>query len=88
MEDQLHRWGERKRSLARPHRGTYRHAFVLDPTAVANTLDGVIRAGSSPRTLGLQIPAGHTITAEDVVETGRAMIQFGLPLAGAGDQGR
>jgi hypothetical protein len=60
--------------------------LVLDPTAVANALDGVIRAGSSPRTLGLQMPAGHTITAADVIETGRAMITFEPPLADADDQ--
>lgn len=53
----------------------------LDPAAVAEALNAVLRAGASPRTLGLRVPVGHVITADDVVRTGRAMVRFGPPLA-------
>lgn len=51
-------------------------ALEVDPAVVADAIDAIIRSGTSPRALGLRVPAGHTITAEDVVGTGRAMVRF------------
>ena len=52
----------------------------LDPAAVAEALNAVLRAGASPRKLGLRVPVGHVIRADDVIRTGRAMVRFGPPL--------
>lgn len=51
-----------------------------DPAAVARALDVVIGGGTSPRALGLRVPVGHTVTAADVVGTGRAMVRFSAPI--------
>ena len=48
----------------------------LDPATVARAIDLVIRAGTSPRTLGLRVPPGHIVTAGDVLRTRRAMVLF------------
>ncbi|MDP9222569.1 MAG: grhN, partial [Actinomycetota bacterium] len=63
----------RFRGLDEDHVGT----LELDPATVARALHAVIRAGTSPRALGLRVPAGHTVTADDVVRTRRAMVLFG-----------
>ncbi len=62
----------RWRGLDEEHEGT----LELDPAAVARAIDVVVRAGTSPRALGLRVPAGHTVTAADVVRTRRAMVRF------------
>ncbi|MEP6527394.1 MAG: hypothetical protein ABJA86_09530 [Nocardioidaceae bacterium] len=48
----------------------------LDPATVARAIDVVLRAGTSPRALGLRVSAGHTVTAGDVLRTRRAMVLF------------
>ena len=55
-----------------------RHVGKLerDHGAVAESLNRVIRAGTSPRTLGLRSPKGHTITADDVRRLDRSQIEF------------
>jgi hypothetical protein len=61
------------------HHGTLQSlhgVLVTDARAVADALNRLISAGTSPRTLGLWIPPGHRITAEDVARTRRAMIRF------------
>jgi hypothetical protein len=62
----------RFRGLDEDHVGT----LELDPATVAGALHAVIRAGTSPSALGLRVPAGHTVTAGDVVRTRRAMVLF------------
>jgi hypothetical protein len=61
------------------HRGTLqtlRGVLVTDAIVVAEALNVLISTGTSPRTLGLWVPPGHRITAEDVTHTRRAMIRF------------
>ena len=50
--------------------------LVLDATEVARVLGSVLDAGTAPRLLGLDIPAGHNPTPADVVAVRRAIIQF------------
>ena len=50
--------------------------LVTDPTEVASALESVLATGTSPRTVGLDVPAGHRVTAADVAAVGRAMIRF------------
>jgi len=61
------------------HRGTLHTlhgVLVTDALAVGDALNRLISAGTAPRTLGLWVPPGHRITAEDVAHTRRAMIRF------------
>jgi hypothetical protein len=50
--------------------------LVSDPRDVASALGAVIAGGTSPRALGLRVPAGHTITADDIARLGRGMVRF------------
>ncbi len=52
----------------------------LDAAAVAAGINTVLGAGSSPRALGLRVPSGQVVTADDVTRTGRAMVRFGPAL--------
>lgn len=61
------------------HRGsasTWRGHLVTGPAEVAGALNDVLAAGTPPRLLGLRVPAGHRLTAEDVTALGRAMVRF------------
>jgi hypothetical protein len=53
-----------------------RGTLVEDPTVVASALDSLITSGVAPRMLGLDVPKGHRITAEDARAVRRAMIEF------------
>jgi hypothetical protein len=50
--------------------------LVSDPGDIASALGGVIAGGTSPRALGLRVPAGHTITADDIARLGRGLVRF------------
>ncbi|MEO8540600.1 MAG: hypothetical protein ABI577_12750 [bacterium] len=50
--------------------------LITDPTQVADALNRVIDAGTSPKALALRIPKGHLVTPTDVVAVNRAMVQF------------
>ena len=76
---QLRRRGPGNRSLARPSQerlGT----LELDPVVIVDALNDVIRERDLASRSGLHVPAGSTVAAGDVVETGRAMVRFGPPL--------
>ena len=60
------------RGRRRPMIGT----LEADPAAVADTLRRLLASGTSPRTIGLTIPTGHTITAADVTAVRRAVVRF------------
>ena len=47
-----------------------------DPAIVAGVVNSLLRGGASPRSLALRMPAGHTLTADDIVHTRRALIRF------------
>jgi len=57
--------------------------LVMDPAQVAANLQSLFASGASPRSVGLDVPEGHTITASDVAAVNRAMISFGPQAAGA-----
>jgi hypothetical protein len=50
-----------------------------DPEAVAYCIAALVDRGTAPRALGLSIPEGHTITADDVRHSGRAVVRFTEP---------
>lgn len=50
--------------------------LVTDPEEVARTLRVVLAAGTSPGLIGLDVPAGHQVTAADVLAVGKAMVRF------------
>lgn len=50
--------------------------LVTDPAAVAAALRSMFANGSSPRSMGLDVPAGHTMTPSDVESVERAMIRL------------
>lgn len=61
------------------HRGSAssrRGHLVTDPAQVAGALNDVLASGTAPRSLGLRVPAGHRLTAEEVTALGRAMVRF------------
>ena len=62
--------------LHRGQRQTLTGTLDTDPARVANALGRLIDSGTSPRALGLNVPAGHSITATDVETIDRAMIRF------------
>jgi hypothetical protein len=43
---------------------------------VASALDSLITSGVAPRMLGLDVPKGHHVSAEDVKAVRRALIEF------------
>ena len=47
-----------------------------DPEAVARCIVALVEGGTAPRALGLSIPEGHTITADDVRSSDRAIVRF------------
>jgi hypothetical protein len=47
-----------------------------DPIVVAGVINTLLRGGASARSLALRMPADHTVTADDVVHTHRALIRF------------
>ena len=47
-----------------------------DPDSVARCIATLVGGGTAPRALGLSIPNGHAITADDVRSTGRAVVRF------------
>ena len=51
-------------------------ALVTDPATIAAVLQAMFATGISPRSMGLTVPAGHTITAADVVSVDRALIRL------------
>jgi hypothetical protein len=60
------------------HRGGTRMfsgTLITDPEVVARSLDALLTNGVAPRMLGLDVPKGHRITAEDVRTVRRAMIE-------------
>ena len=63
------------------HRGRRLHGtgmLVEDPERVARALQRVLDSGVSARQLGLRVPRGHRLTAEDIRATKRGMIRFDL----------
>jgi hypothetical protein len=50
--------------------------LVTDREAVATTLQSLLDSGTAPRELGLQIPKGHEVSADDVVAVDRAVIEL------------
>lgn len=60
------------RGRTQPMTGT----LVTDPAEVADVLMSVLAGGASPRSMGLGIPVGHTVSAADVVAVDRAVIRF------------
>lgn len=50
--------------------------LVTDPAAVADLLTDVLASGTKPGSVGLRMPAGHRLTAEDVAHHDRAAIVF------------
>jgi len=61
------------------HRGTdrtMRGVLETESTTVADALNHVIGDGSSGRALGLSVPPGQRISADDVVRLGRAFIRL------------
>jgi hypothetical protein len=67
--------------IAVAHRGRWSHGIarlVEDPEVVAAAMQRVIDGGTKPRTLGLDVPAGHRLQADDIRATGRGMITLDL----------
>ena len=50
--------------------------LVEDPEAVAQAFQTVFDEGAPPRALGLEVPDGHRMTAEDVRAVQRVMIRI------------
>ena len=50
--------------------------LVRDPAEVARVLNAIVATGKHGRPAGLKIPAGHTLTADDVRAVDRAMLRF------------
>ncbi|MEY2444334.1 MAG: hypothetical protein QOE00_914, partial [Ilumatobacteraceae bacterium] len=61
---------------SRGKKADYVGTLETDPHTVAGVINTLLVAGASPRALGLRMPPGHTITADDVVDTHRALIRF------------
>jgi hypothetical protein len=57
--------------------------LVDDPGTVADALRRLLDAGADARMLGLDMPAGHHVTADDVRAVRRAMIRLELPTSTA-----
>jgi len=50
--------------------------LVDDPDVVADRLTALVAAGTSPRSLGLKIAEGHTLTPADVRAVDRALVEL------------
>jgi hypothetical protein len=57
-------------------RRTATGTLVEDPEAVASAFQTVFDEGAPPRALGLDVPAGHRMTADDVRRVERVMIRI------------
>jgi hypothetical protein len=60
----------------RRRRGTAE--LVEDPEQVAAALRAIIAGGARPRTLGLRMPSGHVLDADDVRATRRTLLRLDL----------
>jgi hypothetical protein len=60
----------------RGHNSDFVGTLETDPTIVAGVINTLLRGGASARSLALRLPAGHTVTADDVMHTHRALIRF------------
>ena len=58
------------------HAASMTGTLVTDPAVVAQAIRGLLDAGAPPRTVGLDVPSGHAVTADDVVAVDRAMIEL------------
>ena len=58
------------------HAKTMTGTLVTDPAVVAQAIRGLLDAGAPPRAVGLDVPRGHAVTADDVVAVHRAMIEL------------
>jgi hypothetical protein len=61
------------------HRGRTRAmvgTLVTDPEVVARGLNAILAGGVKPSTLGLQVPDGHVLTADDVRAVRRVLIEL------------
>ena len=63
----------RNRGRVRPVVGT----LVRDPDAVAALIRRIIADGTRPAMIGIRMPAGHEVVAEDVAAIDRCAISFG-----------
>jgi len=64
------------------HRGkTVRQigTLIKDPATVASAVQQLIDQGTRDRMIGMRVPRGHRVTPEDVVATGRAMVELSPP---------
>ena len=68
--------GRRATIRSRAERTELIGTLDTDPDAVAHCIAALVDAGTAPRALGLSIPEGHTITADDVRSCGRAVVRF------------
>jgi hypothetical protein len=50
--------------------------LVRDPDEVARVLNAIVATGKHARPAGLKIPAGYTLTGDDVRAVDRAMLRF------------
>jgi hypothetical protein len=50
--------------------------LVTDPAAVADRIQRLLDGGTAPRAIGLDVPAGHRVTAADVMAVDRAIIEL------------
>jgi hypothetical protein len=57
-------------------RRTATGTLVEDPEVVASAFQAVFDDGAPPRALGLEVPDGHRMTAEDVRAVDRVMIRI------------
>jgi hypothetical protein len=57
-------------------RADYVGTLQADPDVVAEVINALLNAGTSPRSLALRIAAGHTVSAADVTATGRGIVRF------------
>ncbi len=60
----------------RGRESAYIGTLDTDPDVVARAVNTLIDSGASARSLALQMPAGHIVTAQDIRNTHRAIIRF------------
>jgi hypothetical protein len=71
--------GGREVAVARAGRWQSGTATLVDDAdEVAAALNHIFRSGTSPRTLGLRVPEGHVLDADDVRATARTLIRLDL----------
>ena len=62
----------RSRGISRGELGT----LETDPSEVAIAINETLASGVSARALALDVPAGHSVTADDVIATNRRFVRF------------